>query len=182
MRNRTGPQRTRTNGDENAASKHLRQPSSIVAATASRSTHSLVNVHALKNGPHRSALGEVTTTAVNRKVCVSDTISILFRVYRILSFQLRNIRLTTSCFVQETASKLSGKGKDSTETGVKRARSSSTAATIGPQRVPLGPARTTTHVSSINTRASSTITSRLRATYVAARATHRAPAPQPPRA
>jgi len=72
MRNRTGPQRQRTNGDENAASKHIRQSSSIAvaAAAATRGTHSLVNVHVLKNGPsaQRAALGEVTTTAINRKV------------------------------------------------------------------------------------------------------------------
>lgn len=63
MRNRSN----RTKGDENATSKHARQPSSGRLSN-------MVNVHALKNGlglsQPRAALGEVTTAAVNRnKVC-----------------------------------------------------------------------------------------------------------------
>ncbi|KAI0072745.1 hypothetical protein K474DRAFT_1576291, partial [Panus rudis PR-1116 ss-1] len=65
-RNRAGPTRPRMNGDENATSRHLRQSSSV--ALASRPSHTTINVNALKNGPayQRAALGEVTTTAVNR--------------------------------------------------------------------------------------------------------------------
>ncbi|THH12714.1 hypothetical protein EW146_g7432 [Bondarzewia mesenterica] len=64
LRNRTGPQRPKINGDENATSK-LRQSTSITVAGVSRIGHSVFN--AVKNGPQRPALGEVTTTAVNRK-------------------------------------------------------------------------------------------------------------------
>ncbi|OAX41156.1 hypothetical protein K503DRAFT_674692, partial [Rhizopogon vinicolor AM-OR11-026] len=53
---------SRKNGDENATSKHLRQTSGI--GIASRAS---VVINGLKNGPQRPALGEVTTTAVNRK-------------------------------------------------------------------------------------------------------------------
>ncbi|KAH8100087.1 cyclin [Cristinia sonorae] len=68
LRNRTGPQRTRINGDENAT-RHVRKPSTTTtAAPTTRATHPTVNVNALKNGPQpRSALNEVTITAVNRK-------------------------------------------------------------------------------------------------------------------
>ncbi|TCD64289.1 hypothetical protein EIP91_004297 [Steccherinum ochraceum] len=66
-RNRTGPQRTRINGDENAT-RHVRKPSTNALAPTTRATHPTVNVNALKNGPQpRSALNEVTITAVNRK-------------------------------------------------------------------------------------------------------------------
>ncbi|CAL1716553.1 unnamed protein product [Somion occarium] len=67
MRNRPGPIRPRMNGDENATSRHVRQASSVALST--RPSHPTVNVQALKNGlgPQRAALGEVTTTAVNRK-------------------------------------------------------------------------------------------------------------------
>lgn len=63
MRNRTGPQRLKINGDENAT-RHVRQGSGVAAAGASRIPHGNVT----KNGVQRPALGEVTTTAVNRKV------------------------------------------------------------------------------------------------------------------
>ncbi|KAH7928086.1 hypothetical protein BV22DRAFT_985249, partial [Leucogyrophana mollusca] len=63
-RTRIGAQRAKVNGDENATSKHLRQASGIVSAGASRAS---VVLNGLKNGTQRSALGEVTTTAVNRK-------------------------------------------------------------------------------------------------------------------
>ncbi|KAG0705681.1 hypothetical protein DFH29DRAFT_781237, partial [Suillus ampliporus] len=53
---------TRKNGDENATSKHVRQTSAL--GVASRAS---VVLSGLKNGPQRPALGEVTTTAVNRK-------------------------------------------------------------------------------------------------------------------
>ncbi|KAG6374493.1 cyclin [Boletus reticuloceps] len=62
-RTRIGAQR-RVNGDENATSKHLRQSSGIAAGGASRAAALLSG---LKGGPQRPALGEVTTTAVNRK-------------------------------------------------------------------------------------------------------------------
>ena len=65
MRNRTGPIRTKANGDENAAGRHAKQAS---ISGAARASHSLTNVAALKQGFQRSALGEVTKTAVNRKV------------------------------------------------------------------------------------------------------------------
>ncbi|KAH9919355.1 hypothetical protein B0H21DRAFT_671828, partial [Amylocystis lapponica] len=65
MRTRTGPQRPKVNGDENATSRHVRQSSGIAVAGASRVPHS---VAAIKNAvvAQRPALGEVTTTAVNR--------------------------------------------------------------------------------------------------------------------
>ncbi|KAG1750171.1 hypothetical protein EDB19DRAFT_1594882, partial [Suillus lakei] len=53
---------TRKNADENATSKHLRQTSAQGVATRAS-----VVINGLKNGPQRPALGEVTTTAVNRK-------------------------------------------------------------------------------------------------------------------
>lgn len=58
MRNRPG----RTKVDENATSRHARQPSTA------RLSQTMVNVQALKTGlaQPRAALGEVTTTAVNR--------------------------------------------------------------------------------------------------------------------
>ncbi|KAI0925977.1 hypothetical protein AcW1_008262 [Taiwanofungus camphoratus] len=67
MRNRTGPQRPKVNGDENAMSRHVRQSSNITYTGASRVPHPLANSHTVKNGIQRPALGEVTTTAVNRK-------------------------------------------------------------------------------------------------------------------
>lgn len=63
-RTRIGAQR-KVNGDENATSRHLRQPSGTTTGGASRATAIL---NGLKGGPQRPALGEVTTTAVNRKV------------------------------------------------------------------------------------------------------------------
>ena len=63
-RTRIGAQR-KVNGDENATSKHTRQPSGTAASGASRATAIL---NGLKGGSQRPALGEVTTTAVNRKV------------------------------------------------------------------------------------------------------------------
>ncbi|KAK7690823.1 hypothetical protein QCA50_005924 [Cerrena zonata] len=58
MRNRPG----RTKVDENATSRHARQPSTA------RLSQTMVNVQALKTGlaQPRAALGEVTTAAVNR--------------------------------------------------------------------------------------------------------------------
>lgn len=53
---------TRKNADENATSKHSRQ-----ASTQGVATRASVVLHGLKNGSQRPALGEVTTTAVNRK-------------------------------------------------------------------------------------------------------------------
>ncbi|KII89900.1 hypothetical protein PLICRDRAFT_40082 [Plicaturopsis crispa FD-325 SS-3] len=65
MRSRTvgtsGPQRPKGNGDENAM-RHVRQNSGITMAGAGRP------VITTKAGVQRPALGEVTTTAVNRKV------------------------------------------------------------------------------------------------------------------
>ena len=65
MRNRTGPLRAKV--DENAAGRHNRQ-ASIAANGITRATTSTNNIAALKSGLQRAALGEVTTTAVNRKV------------------------------------------------------------------------------------------------------------------
>ncbi|CCM04313.1 uncharacterized protein FIBRA_06484 [Fibroporia radiculosa] len=65
MRNRTGPQRPKINGDENATSRHVRQSSSVAIQGVSRLPHAAVA--AAKTGPQRPALSEVTTTAVNRK-------------------------------------------------------------------------------------------------------------------
>ncbi|KAF9236595.1 hypothetical protein BU15DRAFT_25431, partial [Melanogaster broomeanus] len=60
---RIGAQR-KINGDENATSRHLRQASVTAGTGASRVSAVL---DGLKNGPQRPLLGEVTTTAVNRK-------------------------------------------------------------------------------------------------------------------
>jgi len=66
MRNRIGPQR-KVNGDENAMSRHVRQSSSITGGAA---RVAIPQVHAAKAAAlQRPALNEVTTTAVNRKVC-----------------------------------------------------------------------------------------------------------------
>ncbi|KAH7884523.1 hypothetical protein F5I97DRAFT_1779151, partial [Phlebopus sp. FC_14] len=62
-RARVGPQR-KINGDENATSRHLRRSSGVAGAGASRAS---VILNGLKNASQRPALGEVTTTAVNRK-------------------------------------------------------------------------------------------------------------------
>lgn len=43
--------------------------------------------------------------------------------------------------IQEVGSKLTGKDKDTTETGLKRSRSSSLATALGAQRIPLGPGK-----------------------------------------
>lgn len=64
MRARIGPQR-KTNGDENAMSRHVRQSSSITGGPA-RVAIPQAKAAVLA----RQALNEVTTTAVNRKVCV----------------------------------------------------------------------------------------------------------------
>ena len=64
MRARLGPQR-KANGDENAMSRHVRQSSSITGG-ATRVAVPQAKAVALQ----RQALNEVTTTAVNRKVCV----------------------------------------------------------------------------------------------------------------
>ena len=62
MRARLGGQR-KPNGDENAMSRHVRQSSSITGAAR-------VAIPSAKAAVlQRQALNEVTTTAVNRKVC-----------------------------------------------------------------------------------------------------------------
>ncbi|GJE96592.1 cyclin [Phanerochaete sordida] len=68
LRNRTGPIRTKM-GDENATSRHARKASGTTGIVGV--SHSLSNVVALKNGIQRSALGEVTKTAVNLKETVA---------------------------------------------------------------------------------------------------------------
>ena len=109
MRNRTGPQRTRINGDENAT-RHVRKPSTAPVAPTTRATHPMVNVNTLKNGPQsRSALNEVTITAVNRKVG-SRSPSASSHV------------LNPHFFLQKAEDKLAGKDGDA-ETGLKRSRS-----------------------------------------------------------
>lgn len=65
MRNRAGPLRSKV--DENAAGRHNRQ-ASITANGIPRASGSMNTVTALKTGFQRAALGEVTTTAINRKV------------------------------------------------------------------------------------------------------------------
>ena len=72
MRNRTGPLRAKV--DENAAGRHKRQ-ASIAASGVTRTSSSMSTIAALKNGLQRAALGEVTTTAVNRKVRIPSSIS-----------------------------------------------------------------------------------------------------------
>ncbi|EGN98684.1 hypothetical protein SERLA73DRAFT_136567, partial [Serpula lacrymans var. lacrymans S7.3] len=63
-RSRVGVQRSKVNGDENATSKHIRQASGLVGSGASRASAVL---NGIKANVQRPALGEVTTTAVNRK-------------------------------------------------------------------------------------------------------------------
>lgn len=111
----------RVKADENATSRHLRQPSNAGGA-ASRFTAKEVGVAAVNQV--RPALGEVTTTAVNRKVGVT----IFFFAYQ-LSLTLTRL--------QDIGSKIAS-GKDKEEVGLKRGRSNST--TVA-QRVPLGPGR-----------------------------------------
>ncbi|KZT73158.1 hypothetical protein DAEQUDRAFT_509773 [Daedalea quercina L-15889] len=66
MRARLGPQR-KPNGDENAMSRHVRQSSSITGGAA---RVAIPQAHGAKTAAlQRPALNEVTTTAVNRKVC-----------------------------------------------------------------------------------------------------------------
>ncbi|KAF9236744.1 cyclin [Melanogaster broomeanus] len=109
-RTRLGAQR-KVNADENATSRHLRQASVTAGTGASRVSAVL---DGLKNGPQRPPLGEVTTTAVNRKDALKAA-------------------------AKEAL-------KDGVDHGVKRARSSSQATTLGAQRVPVGPGRTETTV------------------------------------
>ncbi|KAF5377320.1 hypothetical protein D9757_008043 [Collybiopsis confluens] len=97
----------RGKGDENAAAKqHLRQPSSSLLSGSSKPIQK--EVAGIKANLTRTALGEVTTTAVNRRESTS-------KVYF-------------------------GKEREKDEVNLKRGRSNS-AATNGPQRVPLGPGR-----------------------------------------
>jgi hypothetical protein len=59
----------RSKADENATSRHARQPSGIVPPGASRFTaKELVGA---KSNQSRTVLSEVTLAAVNRKVCTS---------------------------------------------------------------------------------------------------------------
>lgn len=109
MRNRAGViPRPRVNADENAMSKHLRQPSAI-AMPGSRLAGGIG-----KSGPQRPALGEVTTTAVNRKV------RWLLYLHLLYSYSSQDI----------SSVKLNGKEKEVIETGLKRKSS-----LVGPQRV-----------------------------------------------
>jgi hypothetical protein len=71
LRNRVPVHRAK--GDENAATRHLRQPSSISMAGASRFAYSVVS--GFKANQSRPALTEVTTTAVNRKVRLGVSIT-----------------------------------------------------------------------------------------------------------
>ena len=93
-------------------------------------------MNGLKGGPQRPALGEVTTTAVNRKVSGR---------WFTLPKSLSRDPPSTS-IVPQDAIKAAAKEnlKDAVEQGVKRSRSSSLAAATGPQRVPAGPGRTET--------------------------------------
>lgn len=112
----------RGKADENATSKHLRQLSgSALSGTSKTLQKEAVGV---KNNIVRAALGEVTTTAVNRRV-------------RWLS-RLPCPRVAHNFSTQENNSKvLLGKEKD--EVSLKRGRSNSTNNAV--QRVPLGPGR-----------------------------------------
>ncbi|KIK10138.1 hypothetical protein K443DRAFT_140411 [Laccaria amethystina LaAM-08-1] len=60
----------RAKADENATSRHVRQPSNLLAPGASRfvAKENVVKPTAAT----RQALGEVTSAAVNRKVCFSS--------------------------------------------------------------------------------------------------------------
>lgn len=78
-------------------------------------------VNGVKGNQIRPVLNEVTTTAVNRKVCCSLSVIYLGGLH--------------SC--QDPVSKLIGKEKE--EAGLKRGRSNSSVTTA--QRVPLGPGR-----------------------------------------
>ena len=65
--------------------------------------------------------------------------------------------------------KPNGKEKDGSETSLKRTRSSSLAAAVGPQRVPVGPGRSTTQVATITTSVTTTFTRAQRPTQVQSR-------------
>lgn len=121
------------NSDENATSRHLRQTSGVTAGGASRAT-ALFN--GLKGGPQRPALGEVTTTAVNRKVSGRCLIA---------NMSLSRSDPAVSVVLQDAIKAAAKENlKDGVEQGLKRSRSSSLAAATGPQRVPAGPGRTET--------------------------------------
>ncbi|RDB25905.1 G2/mitotic-specific cyclin cdc13 [Hypsizygus marmoreus] len=107
----------RVKADENAMSRHLRQPSNVMAPGAARLTAKDAN--AAKPAQTRQALGEVTITAVNRKVCCYPF--------------TKSPKLT---LIQKDPGTKPNGGKD--ETSLKRGRSDSTALA---QRVPLGPGR-----------------------------------------
>ena len=93
-------------------------------------------MNGLKGGPQRSALGEVTTTAVNRKVS---------RRWFIQPKSLSRCALPASVGLQDAIKAAAKENlKDGVEQGLKRSRSSSLAAATGPQRIPAGPGRTET--------------------------------------
>jgi len=66
--------------------------------------------------------------------------------------------------------KPNGKEKEGPEASLKRTRSSSLAAAVGPQRVPVGPGRSTTQIATITTSATTTFTRAQRPTQVQSRA------------
>lgn len=137
MRNRTGPLRPKVLSDENATGRHARQ-ASISAHGVTRASSSLANVAALKHGIARSALGEVTTTAINRKVRFPSASA---TVYCAAVGSTKHGISVLTVPSQENGSKLTGKDKEVIEPGLKRSRSSSLAAA---QRVPLGPGKAPT--------------------------------------
>lgn len=102
-----GAQRTRVTGDENATSKHTRTGSGIGRLAGGIG----------KAGAQRPALGEVTTIAVNRKVCFGSFV------------RSSGLEADTS-ITKDIAGKVGGKEKDTAEAGLKRK-------SVGPQRVTL---------------------------------------------
>ena len=80
--------------------------------------------------------------------------------------------------MQDIASKLAAKEKDTTDAGLKRSRSSSLAAATGAQRVPLGPGRAVTSNGTVLAPVRSTILSRFQKSSASARPQQRIPVSQ----
>ena len=113
------PLAQRVKADENAMSKHLRQPSNV---NAGASRLAAKDVNAAKPTQPRTALGEVTLAAVNRKV--------RWALLSVVCWWLTG-------YFQDPAPKVNV-GKPKEPASLKRGRSDSN--TVA-QRVPLGPGR-----------------------------------------
>src|SRR5271154_6597033 len=128
MRNRPGAQRGKA--DENATSRHIRQPVPIVGpvdkgTAQGRTSFTQSVVNGFKVGLSRPVLNEVTAKAVNRKVRGESN----DRVF-----------VTLTCF-QDGVSKVVPKEKETVQATHKRTRSWAFPSTNAAQRVPLAPVK-----------------------------------------